>query len=68
MELKDIKTLNEVSAESGVIKRTLMNRFRILLAKNEIEEFKDYRKTGSSILLTPKAVEKLVSKEKRKNN
>ncbi|MDV3429141.1 MAG: hypothetical protein LIR50_19285 [Bacillota bacterium] len=64
MKLEDIKTLKEVAEEHGIIKRSLMNRFRVLVAKNEIEESKDYRKTGSSILLTPKAVEKLVNKKK----
>lgn len=64
MKLEDVKTLKEVAEENNIIKRSLMNRFRVLLAKDELMEFVDYRKTGSSILLTPKAVEKLLNKKR----
>jgi hypothetical protein len=70
MEIKDIKTLKEVSEESGINVKTLMLRFNTAAGKEIIENV-DYKKLGhrQPILLTPNAIKILTDKKSRgKNN
>ncbi|MGU8477051.1 hypothetical protein [Clostridium perfringens] len=60
MELKDIKTLREVSKEYNIAVRTLNDRIKL----NSLIEGIDYKKLGEKlpIILSPSGVEKILLK------
>jgi len=62
MELRDIKTLQEVARESGIPVRTLQDRLK--LKSMEMIEGEDFKKLGGKLptLLSPKGVEKILNK------
>jgi len=62
MELRDIKTLQEVARESGIPVRTLQDRLK--LKSMEMVEGLDFKKLGVRMptLLSPNGVEKILNK------
>jgi hypothetical protein len=63
MELKDIKTLKEISEEYGIGLKTVSLRLQLLIDRNELIDGKDYRKfgKGQATILSPTAVEEIVN-------
>lgn len=59
MELKDIKTVNEVAVEHNISRQTLLSR---IVARSLVEDI-DFKKLGRRmpILLSPQGIDKLLS-------
>jgi hypothetical protein len=62
MNLKDIKTLSEISKEQGIKPKTLYKRFESMINSGELKEFSDYRKLGGNlpVILSKGGVEKII--------
>ena len=46
MNLKDIKTLSEISQETGIKQVTLKKKFYKLIEEGQLKEFQHYKKLG----------------------
>lgn len=66
MNLKDIKTLSEVSKETGIGVKTLYKRFEKLVNEGKLIEYEHYKKLGKNqpVILSKEGIEKIIGGSK----